>query len=51
MRIEDVEGIAEVSAGQLRAAGIATTEDLLDRGASPAGRATLESATGISGKP
>ncbi len=50
MRIEDVEGIAGVSGEKLRAAGIATTEDLLARGGSPAGRQALEAATGISGK-
>jgi predicted flap endonuclease-1-like 5' DNA nuclease len=50
MRIEDVEGIAQVSGDKLRAAGVATTEDLLARGGSAAGRKALEDATGISGK-
>lgn len=50
MRIEEVEGIAGVSGDKLRAAGIATTEDLLAKGGSAAGRQALEASTGISGK-
>jgi len=38
MRIEEVEGIGEGAGGTLRAAGIATTDDLLMAAASAAGR-------------
>jgi predicted flap endonuclease-1-like 5' DNA nuclease len=47
MRIEEVEGIGPVYAGKLQAAGVNSTEDLLERGAKPAGRQSLEEATGI----
>ena len=47
MRIEDVEGIGPVYAAKLGAAGISSTDDLLERGAKPAGRRALEEATGI----
>ena len=47
MRIEDVEGIGPTYAAKLQAAGVTSTDDLLDRGAKPAGRASLEAATGI----
>ena len=50
MKIEDIEGIGETQGAKLRAAGVATTEDLLERGAKPSGRDALASATGISGK-
>ncbi|GMR11614.1 MAG: hypothetical protein BMS9Abin28_2450 [Anaerolineae bacterium] len=45
-----IEGIGEVYSGQLSAAGISTTEDLLEKAASPAGRQAIEEETGISGK-
>jgi predicted flap endonuclease-1-like 5' DNA nuclease len=47
MRIEDVEGIGPVFAAKLQAAGVKSTDDLLDRGAKPSGRLALEEATGI----
>jgi predicted flap endonuclease-1-like 5' DNA nuclease len=47
MKIEDVEGIGPVFAEKLKAAGVATTDDLLDRGGSKAGRASLASASGL----
>jgi predicted flap endonuclease-1-like 5' DNA nuclease len=47
MRIEEVEGIGPVYAGKLEAAGVSSTEDLLERGAKPSGRQSLEEATGI----
>jgi predicted flap endonuclease-1-like 5' DNA nuclease len=47
MNVVDVEGIGPVYAEKLEAAGVKTTDDLLERGASPKGRADLESATGI----
>lgn len=49
MKIEDVEGIGPVYASKLGAAGVATTDDLLEQGATAAGRAKLEAATGIGG--
>ena len=48
MNIEDVEGIGEVAGGKLRAAGIATTDDLLMAGASAASRSKVAGMTGIS---
>ena len=48
MKIEDVEGIGPVFAQKLAEAGVATTESLLERGASDAGRSRLAADTGIS---
>jgi predicted flap endonuclease-1-like 5' DNA nuclease len=48
MNIEDVEGIGPTFAQTLSAAGVATTDDLLDRGATATGRAKLAADTGIS---
>lgn len=45
--IIDIEGIGETYAEKLRAIGIHTVDDLLDKGASPQGRKDIESATGI----
>jgi predicted flap endonuclease-1-like 5' DNA nuclease len=47
MRIEDVEGIGPAYAAKLQAAGVNSTDDLLERGAKPSGRKSLEEATGI----
>ncbi len=47
MKIEDVEGIGPVYAAKLGTAGVATTDDLLEQGAKPGGRKSLEEATGI----
>ena len=47
MRIEDVEGIGPVFGAKLEAAGVSSTDDLLERGAKPSGRLALEEATGI----
>ena len=47
MNIIDVEGIGPVYAGQLEAVGVKTTDDLLERGATPKGREELEAASGI----
>jgi hypothetical protein len=44
-----VEGIGEVYGKKLKDAGIATTRDLLEQGATRAGRERIEKATGISG--
>jgi predicted flap endonuclease-1-like 5' DNA nuclease len=48
MKIEDVEGIGPAFATKLQAAGVATTDALLDRGGSAGGRARLAGDTGIS---
>ena len=47
MNIEEVEGIGPANAGKLKTAGVDTTDELLERGATPAGRTSLEGATGI----
>jgi predicted flap endonuclease-1-like 5' DNA nuclease len=44
----DIEGIGPVNAEKLKAAGIDTVEELLSKGASPAGRQALATSTGIS---
>jgi predicted flap endonuclease-1-like 5' DNA nuclease len=48
MEIEEIEGIGEDKGGKLRAAGIATTDDLLMAGATPTGRDKVAAMTGIS---
>jgi predicted flap endonuclease-1-like 5' DNA nuclease len=48
MKIEDVEGIGPAFAEKLIAAGVATTDALLDRGATDTGRSRLAAETGIS---
>jgi predicted flap endonuclease-1-like 5' DNA nuclease len=48
VRIEEVEGIGPVYAQKLGAAGVESTDDLLEKGAKPGGRQALEEATGIS---
>lgn len=48
MKIEDVEGIGEGTGGTLRAAGIATTDDLLMAAGNASGRARVSGQTGIS---
>ena len=47
MKIIDVEGIGPAYAAKLEAAGVASTEDLLERGATRKGRVDLAAATGI----
>ena len=47
MKIEDVEGIGPIFAQKLQAAGVNTTDDLLERGGNQAGRASLASASGL----
>lgn len=49
MQIEEVEGIGAVYAEKLGAAGVTSTDDLLEKGAKPSGRDALAEATGISG--
>ena len=47
MNIADIEGIGPVYAEKLAAAGVKTTDALLERGATSKGREELETATGI----
>ena len=47
MKIEEVEGIGPAYAAKLTTAGVDTTDELPERGATPAGRKSLEGATGI----
>lgn len=49
-KLTEVEGIGEVYAQKLADAGVMTTEALLEKGATPAGRRELAEASGISGK-
>ncbi|MGF1454402.1 MAG: DUF4332 domain-containing protein [Alphaproteobacteria bacterium] len=46
-KVIEIEGIGAVFAGKLEEAGIKTTDDLLDAGATPKGRETLAEKTGI----
>jgi predicted flap endonuclease-1-like 5' DNA nuclease len=48
MKIADVEGIGSVYADKLKRAGVATTDALLKKGATPKGRKELADKTGIS---
>lgn len=49
-KIEEIEGIGAAYAAKLEEAGVKTTEDLLQCGKTPKGRAELAEKTGISGK-
>jgi predicted flap endonuclease-1-like 5' DNA nuclease len=49
-KLMKVEGIGEVYAQKLQQVGIATTQALLETGASPQGRKEVAEKTGISGK-
>lgn len=49
-KIEQIEGVGEVFGEKLRAAGIATTDDLLAKCAKKSGRTKLAAETGISEK-
>jgi len=49
-KVIDIEGVGDVYADKLIAAGIKTDADLLEKCAKPAGRKALEAETGISGK-
>ena len=49
-KIEEIEGIGEAYAQKLEAAGIRTTDDLLQRAATPKGRTQIAEETGISPK-
>lgn len=49
-KVIDIEGVGEVYAEKLTAAGIVKVEDLLEKCAAPAGRKALAEETGISEK-
>jgi predicted flap endonuclease-1-like 5' DNA nuclease len=49
-KLTKIEGIGEVYSAKLREAGVDTVEKLLDAGATPKGRETLEETTGIGHK-
>ena len=49
-KIIDIQGVGDVYAQKLIAAGINTVEDLLEKGKTAKGRKELEAATEISGK-
>jgi predicted flap endonuclease-1-like 5' DNA nuclease len=49
-KLTTVEGIGEVFSQKLAETGIQTTEELLEKGSSPAGRKELVEKTGISSK-
>ena len=49
-KVVDIEGVGEVYAEKLIAAGIKTDAELLEKCAKPSDRKALEEATGISGK-
>jgi len=48
MKIEEIEGIGPVYAAKLGEAGVRTTDDLLEQGASASGREKLAVASGLS---
>ena len=47
MKVEEIEGVGPAFGEKLEAAGIATTDDMLAKGGSRAGRITLAETTGI----
>lgn len=49
-KLEKIEGIGPKYAGQLRKAGVRSTNDLLRKGATPVGRKQISNDAGISGK-
>ena len=49
-KLAEIEGIGEVYAQKLGAAGIQTTQGLLEKGTTPSGRQEIAEKTGISGK-
>jgi predicted flap endonuclease-1-like 5' DNA nuclease len=46
-KLVEIEGIGEKYSGKLKAAGIATTEALLEKGSTPKGRKEIAEASGI----
>lgn len=49
-KLEEIEGIGSVYAEKLRSAGITTTDDLLEKGKTPAGRDKIAADADVSGK-
>lgn len=49
VKLIEVQGIGEVFAGKLEAAGVTSTDDLLNKGATPHGRKEIAIQAGISG--
>ncbi|MGN0010085.1 MAG: DUF4332 domain-containing protein [Marinilabiliaceae bacterium] len=49
-KISEIEGVGPAYAEKLEAAGVKTTDDLLEKGKTPTGRKKLSEETGISGK-
>jgi predicted flap endonuclease-1-like 5' DNA nuclease len=49
-KLESIEGIGPEYAAKLRAAGVGTIEDLLEKGSTPSSRKAIERDTGLSGK-
>ena len=49
-KIIDIQGVGDVYAQKLTAAGIITVDDILEKGKTPKGRKELEETTGIPGK-
>lgn len=49
-KIIEIEGVGEAYAKKLQDAGVVTTDDLLEKAATPKGRADLAEETGISSK-
>jgi predicted flap endonuclease-1-like 5' DNA nuclease len=49
-KLTEIEGIGKVYAQKLQEAGVETTEELLEQGASPKGREEIAEKTGISRK-
>jgi predicted flap endonuclease-1-like 5' DNA nuclease len=49
-KLTEIEGVGESFAQKLHGAGVSTTDDLLDKGASPAGRKEIAEKSGIGEK-
>lgn len=49
-KLTEIEGVGETFAGKLAEAGVHTTDELLDKGSTPAGRKSIAEAAGLSDK-
>lgn len=49
-KLTEIEGVGDVYAGRLAGAGVATTEDLLEKGSTPDGRKEMAAAADVSEK-
>jgi predicted flap endonuclease-1-like 5' DNA nuclease len=47
VKLEEIEGIGPAYAGKLAGAGVSSADDLMNHGATKAGRATLAAAAGV----